>query len=378
MVFFYMYIPYFFYAVSEPGKQADSKLSDPVSRAVFAIEDARLAKAPPSLARYRSRSNRLLMTVLDGVRESLRGYSPDRIGVVIGTSSAGIAEGEAALKYRLHRGTMPTWFHYKQQELGGAAEFAARWLGIRGPAYTVSTSCASGAHALVCAGNLLRLKVCDAVVAAGVETLSGTTVQGFASLGALSGTRCNPFSRHRDGTILGEGAAVFLLTRNFAPLALMGAGMSSDAYHLSAPDPAGRGAKLAMSRALREAGLCPQDIGYLNLHGTATGHNDAMEARAVRALFGGAPPPSSSTKPLTGHCLGASGAVEAAICGEALLDLDKPLPRHEWDGCGDPELPALHFTDGREKIDPDKPFCMSNTYAFGGANISLILGRADL
>lgn len=381
-----MYIECFSYRVSSPAKRQNAgqpgspsrpTLSDQGPFPLLAVDDSHLLEVPPVLARYRCRSNRMLMTVLDGIREKVMRYDPSRVGVVIGTSGSGIAAGEAALERARRSGAMPAGFHYKQQELGGAAEFAARWLKTCGPAYTLSTNCASAAHALSCARNLLRLRICDAVVAGGVETLSGTTVQGFAALGALSRTFCNPFSRHRDGTVLGEGAAVFLLTRHPAPLALVGVGMSSDAYHLSAPDPGGSGAKLAMTRALADAGLSPEAIGYLNLHGTGTGPNDAMEALAVDAIFGKAAPPCSSTKPLTGHCLGAAGAVELAFCAEVLLAPQKPLPVHRWDGCSDPVLPKLHFADGCEKIAPYHPFCMSNTYAFGGANVSLIIGRMD-
>ncbi len=344
---------------------------------LFLIGDEQLTPLPAELKRYDCRSIRLLLTLLSELGPWSRGIDPVRIGVVIGTSASGIAAGEQALKYHYRHGAMPEGYHHKQQELGGMAEFAARWLGVAGPAYVISSSCASSAQALASARHLLRMNVCDRVFVGGVEVLSATTVQGFDSLGALSRTRCNPFSRHRDGTVLGEGGAMMVLSREVGSVALLGMGMSSDAYHLSAPDPQGRGARLAMSLALEDAGLSPEQVGYLNLHGTGTTHNDAMESLAVQAVFGNHLPLCSSTKPLTGHCLGAGGALEAAMCVQVLLEPNEPLPPHRWDGCRDLDLPRLQFTGGHEKIDPDRPFCMSNTYAFGGANVSVILGRID-
>lgn len=342
---------------------------------LFSLDDRGLAPLSPPWRRYDCRSNRLLLNLLREIQPCLQGCDPARMGVVLGTSSSGIAAGEKAMSHYHREGELPEDYHYKQQELGGMAEFAAAWLGAGGPSYVISSSCASSAQALASARRLLQLGLCDVVVTGGVEVLAATTVQGFSALGALSRTTCNPFSLHRDGTVLGEGGALMVLSRKPGTVALLGVGMSSDAFHLSAPDPSGWGAQLAMTLALQEAGLAPQQIGYLNLHGTGTRHNDAMESLAVCSVFRDRPPPSSSTKPLTGHCLGAAGALEAALCVAVLGDPGASLPPHCWDGCRDPELPRLQFTGGHEKIDPDKPYCLSNTYAFGGANVSLVLGR---
>jgi len=340
-----------------------------------------LPEMPPELGRYRCRNNRLLLAAIGkmfaALQNAIEHYGNDRIGVVIGTSASGIREGEVALKQYRQAGEFPAGFHYKQQEIGGAAEFVAALLNISGPAWSVGTSCAASAQAMHSARNLLRLGLCDAVIAGGAETFSGTTVQGFASLGALSRSGCNPFSQNRNGTVLGEGAALFLLSREPAPLALLGIGMSSDAYHLSAPDPEGSGARIAMERALADADVKAWQIGYLNLHGTATPHNDAMEAKVVFDMFGGNVP-CSATKPLTGHCLGASGAVELALCAQLLQRPESPLPVHHWDGCQDPGLPPLPFADGSQVLDRNRPVCMSNTYAFGGANVSLVIGCSEV
>ncbi len=360
-----------------PGAAPVTGRYGPEPLPLFLVGDADLTPLPGHLKQYDCRSNRLLLTLLKRLEAWRRGVDPARIGVVMGTSSSGIAAGEEALSHYHRLGRMPECYHHKQQELGGMAEFAARWLGAEGPAYVISSSCASSAQALASARRLLRMDLCDRVFVGGVEVLSATTVQGFDSLGALSRTCCNPFSRNRDGTVLGEGGALLVLSREPGTVALLGVGMSSDAYHLSAPDPSGQGAALAMTRALDDAGLAPEQIGYLNLHGTGTLQNDAMEALAVAAVFGDRGPPCSSTKPLTGHCLGAGGALEAALCVQALLEPEKPLPPHRWDGCRDRDLPRLQFTGGRERIEPARPFCMSNTYAFGGANVSVILGRIE-
>src|SRR6185295_10058784 len=160
---------------------------------------------------------------------------------------------------------------------------------------------------------------------------------------AVSADVCNPFSRNRDGITVGEASAAFLLTRDAAPVRLLGAGESSDAYHVSAPDPEGRGAAAAMRLALADAGLAPEDIGYVNLHGTGTPHNDVMEGRAVTSVLG---PRArcSSTKAMVGHTLGAAGAVEAAFVWLTLhpdYNPDRLLPVHVWDGAVDPEIPPL-------------------------------------
>ncbi len=334
---------------------------------------------PQSLMRYNCRNNRILLEALgqieDSVRDMIERYGADRIGLVLGASTSGIAEGEQAIDELRTTGQMPSSYHYKQQELGGAAEFLARYLNILGPAYTVSTTCSSSANALASARRLLRLNVCDAVLVGGCDALCRTTLEGFAALGALSNSRCNPFSKNRDGTVIGEGAALFLMSREPAPIALRGVGASSDAYHISAPRPDGAGAYAAMQAALHDAGLAPGQIDYINLHGTATRQNDAMESLAVAQLFG-SKTPCSSSKPATGHCLGAAGAIEAGLCWLLLSGLNEEnrLPPHLWDGEADPELAQLGLvTLENHKLNPLQ-YCLSNSFAFGGNNVSLLLG----
>lgn len=331
-----------------------------------------------------SRNNQLLyaaaLQIEPAIRKAIARYGAHRIGVILGTSTSGIAEGSAAIGQFLARGQFPADYHYAQQVLSAPADFLADWLQLGGPAYVISTACTSSGRALLSARRLLELGVCDAVLCGGVDSLCHLTLNGFSALEAISDRRCNPFSANRDGINIGEAAALFMMTREPEAqgerIALLGAGASSDAHHISAPDPTGAGALQCMGKALDNAGLEPAHIHYLNLHGTATAHNDAMESLAVDALFG-ARLPCSSSKPMTGHTLGAAGALEAAFCWLS-LSRHNPLgllPPHVWDGQPDPALPELTLVDGSQRLATKGPRrMMSNSFAFGGNNVSLILG----
>jgi 3-oxoacyl-[acyl-carrier-protein] synthase-1 len=205
------------------------------------------------------------------------------------------------------------------------------------------------------------------------------TLNGFNTIEALSATRCNPFSDHRDGITIGEGAAAFLLQPGDDPVRLLGVGETSDAHHISAPTPDGAGAAAAMRQALADAGLSPDDIGYVNLHGTGTPLNDSMESRAMAAVFGRAVC-ASSTKPMTGHMLGAAGACETAFVWLTLSRVHNPgrlLPPHLWDGAAMPDMPPLNLVAIGDRLPADEPPAMlSNSFGFGGSNATLILGRA--
>ncbi len=341
-----------------------------------------LPPLPDSLAAHDSRNNRLLWALLGDLEAPLQvarsRYGADRIGVLLGTSTSGIAEGEAALSHHRDTGDWPAGFRYAQQELGSPAAFVAEALGVNGPAYVIATACSSSAKVFASARRLIRLGVVDAVVVGGADTLCRMTRAGFSALEAVSSTGCNPFSVNRDGISIGEGGALFLLTRDAAEIELLGVGESSDAHHVSAPDPSGRGAREAMEAALVDAGLRQEAIGYLNLHGTATPLNDAMESIAVSHVFKQGVP-CSSTKALTGHTLGAAGAVEAAFLWLTLSrawNAEGRLPPHRWDGEPDPRLPPLRFTDLGSRLPPGAACAVqSNSFAFGGSNCSLILGR---
>ncbi len=330
--------------------------------------------------RERSRNNRLALAALAQIRTeidaAIERFGASRVGVIIGTSTSGIAESEAALHHHVATGSLPPQFHYSQQELGSPATMLASVLGVSGPAYVHSTACASSSKALASAARLINMGVCDAVIAGGVDSLCAFTIAGFSSLESVSAIRCNPMSANRNGINIGEGAALFLMSREPAAVSLRGWGESSDAHHMSAPEPSGKGALVAIERALARAGIVPAQIDYVNLHGTATVQNDAMESRAVHALFGDTVA-MSSTKPFTGHTLGAAGAIEAALCWLAMQD-DNPegkLPPHLWDGAADPALPSLRMAEVGTNLGRPLRWSLSNSFAFGGANVALVVGR---
>lgn len=329
----------------------------------------------------RSRNNALALAALAqirlGVEAAIARYGAGRVGVVIGTSTSGIAETEHALRRHAEDGILPAEFHYGQQEMGSPAAMLAGELGIEGPAYVHSSACSSSAKAMASAARLIKMGLCDAVLTGGADALCGFTVAGFGALESVSAAVCNPFSVNRKGINIGEGAALFLMSREPAPVALRGWGESSDGHHMSAPDPAGGGARLAIAQALARAGLAADQIDYINLHGTATVQNDAMEARVVGALFG-ASVAVSSTKPFTGHALGAAAAIEAGLCWLAMQD-DNPdgkLPPHLWDGAADPGLPPLNLVRPGTALGRPLRWALSNSFAFGGSNAVLLLGRS--
>ncbi|MCW2763847.1 MAG: beta-ketoacyl-[acyl-carrier-protein] synthase [Marmoricola sp.] len=347
----------------------------PLGRVTAALPDA--GHLP---LRQRSRNNRLALAALAQIRPAVDAaiarFGADRVGVVIGTSTSGVSATEGALRAHRDSGELPPAFHYGQQEMGSPAAMLSQLLGVSGPAYVHSSACSSSAKALASAARLINMGLCDAVLTGGVDTLCDFTVAGFSALESVSAARCNPLSANRNGINLGEAAALFLMSAEPATVALCGWGESSDGHHMSAPDPAGGGARLSMTAALARAGIKAADIDYINLHGTATLQNDAMESRAVADLFG----PGvhvSSTKPFTGHTLGAAGALEAALCWLAMQDdnVEGKLPPHLWDGAQDPALPVLNVAAPGARLGRPLRWALSNSFAFGGSNATLVLGR---
>ena len=336
-----------------------------------------LPDTAPLPLRHRSCNNALLLEALAQIRPdvdaAITRYGSARIGVVLGTSTSGVAESELALAALARDGSLPAGFDPRQQEIGSPALMLANLLALDGPAYVISTACSSSAKALASAARLLASGACDAVLTGGADSLCAFTVAGFSALESVAEQRCNPMSSARCGINVGEGAALFLMTRESGPVRLAGWGETSDAHHISAPEPMGEGATAAMREALRRADLSPAQIDYLNLHGTATPHNDAMESRAVHSLFGPALP-CSSTKPLTGHTLGAAGALEAAIAWLTLTDNPEGfLPAHWWDGQRDPALPDLALVKPGYRLGRPVLAVLSNSFALGGSNAALVL-----
>ena len=297
-------------------------------------------------AKWNMRACRLLKLAAAGLRaelDELRArVAADRIGIVLGASNTGIDEAQRYVDGWLDTGAKPDALDFSMIELGTPSLYLRELLGTTGPAYTVSTACSSAAKAFGAARRLLDRGLCDAVVTGGVDGRCRFAMNGFQALGALSAGRCRPLAPDRDGINLGEAVALFVLEPGGAGVRLRGVGESSDAYHATAPDPEGGGAEAAMRAALADAGLAPDDVDYVNLHGTGTVANDDMEMKAVARVFAGRPPRCESTKPLTGHCLGAAGAVEAAIA-------------------------ALLIESGACRT------ALSNSFAFGGSNASLVL-----
>ncbi|MFC7422178.1 beta-ketoacyl-ACP synthase [Iodobacter arcticus] len=330
---------------------------------------------PPML---HSRNNALLLTALAQIRPAVDAaiarFGAARIGVVLGTSTSGIGEAQAAIAQHQATGQLPAHFHIAQQELGSPATALSILLGLAGPVMVISTACSSSAKAIASAARLLNADMCDAVICGGVDSLCDFTVAGFTALESVSAERCQPMNIHRNGINIGEGAALFLMSKEAESdaVALLGWGESSDAHHISAPAPDGQGAITAMQAALDRACLQASDIDYINLHGTATQQNDAMESLAIHRLFG-SETLCSSTKPLTGHTLGAAGVIEAAICWLTLKT--GQLPPHWWDGEIDPAIAPLALV--KPSFKPARPprYALSNSFAFGGSNASLIFGR---
>ena len=339
----------------------------------------------PSMAAWpvtqRSRNNQLALAALAQIRPAVDAaiarFGAERIGIVIGTSTSGVAGTESALRQYAIDGSLPEEFHYSQQEMGSPAGMLSIELGISGPAYVHSSACSSSAKAMASAARLLNMGLCDAVITGGVDTMCAFTVAGFSALESVSAAQCNPLSANRNGINIGEGAALFLMTREPAAVALRGWGESSDGHHMSAPDPAGGGARLSITQALQRAGITASKIDYINMHGTATVQNDAMESRVIQDLFG-ADVAVSSTKPFTGHTLGAAAAIEAAICWLAMQDdnIDGKLPPHLWDGVQDASLPSLNVVPPGTRLGRPVRWALSNSFAFGGSNATLVFGRS--
>ena len=242
----------------------------------------------------------------------------------------------------------------------------------------MSTACSSGARALASARSLLALGLCDAVIAGATDSLCGLTTGGFTALQALSAEPTNPMSRNRDGLTSARRRPCSSSPGEDGGVRLLGVGESSEAHHMSAPDPEGRGAERAMRHALEDARCGAGDIAYLNLHGTGTPLNDAMESLAVARVLGDGVP-CSSTKALVGHTLGAAGAVEAGFCWMMLddsADGSLALAPHQWDGEADPELPPIRLAArGDRSAAAPTSRVLTNSFGFGGNNCSLVLGR---
>ena len=358
-----------------------ARISDDILKASGARYDMKIMRI----------ENAALEQIADDVEAVKSRYGADRIAVCIGSCDNGTEFSLANHRKYFADGVFPKDYNIEIQGADYVSTFAAEKFGLTGPAVTFATACSSSAGAIIKAAEMIKAGLVDAAIVGGIDIASDTTLIGFSALEAVSSEITNPFSKNRHGITLGDGAAFFVLTKEpvvecsrsecieTTSVKLLGWGESADAYHMTSPDPSGAGAEKAIRQALEASGLATSDIGYINLHGTGTKFNDSMEAKAVAAIFGEKAVPVSTTKPVTGHTLGAAAALEAAICWKALTENSGKnniqLPLQVWDGERDEELPALNIVDGKsEAKEGELKVCLSNSFAFGGANACLVLG----
>lgn len=333
----------------------------------------------PSTARLESRTMRVEDAALNQIAKDVEAvkakYGADRVAVCIGSCENGNELSIAGHKVYFATGVFPGSYTMEMQGADFVATFIAEKFGLEGPATTFSTACSSSTGAVIKAAEMLEAGIADAVITGGIDMTSDTVLIGFNALEAVSSEITNPLSKNRHGITLGEAGAFFVLTKeplDEKQVQLLGWGESADAYHMTSPDPTGAGAEKAIRRALECAGIAPQDVDYVNLHGTGTKFNDSMEAKAVDAVFGDYKVPVSSTKGVTGHTLGGAGALELAVCYSAINNI--VLPMQVWDKEKDPELPDLNIIDTNNKASKEVKICLSNSFGFGGANACLVVG----
>ncbi|QRF57992.1 beta-ketoacyl-[acyl-carrier-protein] synthase family protein [Variovorax paradoxus] len=345
---------------------------------VDGLEELRL---PDALAHWDCRNNLLAWLGLqaDGFLEAVAAarqrHGAARIALILGTSTSSIGETELAYTQLDADGHFPPAQRRPAVHTPHSlAMFVQEVLGLEGPSETISTACSSSAKVFASAERLIRLGLVDAAVVGGVDTLCGSVLFGFNSLELVSGGPCRPFDPERDGISLGEAAGFALLERADAAsatgLQLLGYGEASDAHHMSTPHPEGLGAERALDEALARAGLAPEAIDYINMHGTASQKNDEVEGALVARRFP-ARTHASSTKGFTGHTLGAAGIVEAVI---SLLAIERGLmPGTVNSAALDPGFgPQIRLAPAHGEV----RYALSNSFGFGGNNCALVFGKA--
>lgn len=363
-------------------------LFDTTGLRVHIAGEARLPSGSPLLSRQArvraSRSDRFALAALEEALAlsglDLERIDRERIGVAIGSSTGGMFETETYYQRRL-RGERAGRYAscLAAAAVSSPADLVASAVRAAGPRLAPSTACSSGANAIAFALFWIRAGLADVVIAGGTDSLTRTTFTGFHSLQALSGEPCRPFDGKRQGLSLGEGAGIMVLeseahavARGAPPLAeLAGAGLSCDASHTTAPHPEGRGAVQALRRALADAQVRPEDVDYVNAHGTGTPQNDMIETRALKSVLGehARRVPVSSTKSIVGHLLGAAGAIEAVATLLAIEEQFVP-PTLNW---AEPDAECdLDYVPTRGHFAPVR-VAVSNSYGFGGNNTTLVL-----
>jgi 3-oxoacyl-[acyl-carrier-protein] synthase-1 len=348
------------------------------------VDGLEAIKVREDLSDFDCRNNRLAQLSLeqdgfaDRVVQARKKYGSDRIAVILGTSTSGIQETELAFLHRnMETDELPADFKYATtHNLYATSDFVRRYLGLTGHASMISTACSSAAKAFASAWRMMKTGLCDAAVVGGADSLALNTLYGFSSLELVSSTPCRPCAPDRSGISIGEAAGFALLewpdkSDNDSNYFLKGYGESSDAYHMSTPRPDGSGAALAMEASIKRAAIDPQEIDYINMHGTASDVNDSMEDKAISRVVG-TRTPASATKGWTGHTLGTAGMVEAAI---SLLAMEHGLlPGTQNTSLIDPSFTSDILLENRKA---EVNNVLSNSFGFGGSNCSLLLGKGN-
>lgn len=335
-----------------------------------------LPELPDAMQPWSTRLARMAYALLQELDEPLRRarekWRPDRIAVLLGTSTAGAETTEVAYKQFVEGGSFPRDYDFQRQHTFGAVLAIVRKLaGVDGPSWMASTACTSSGKTFATAQRLIAAGAIDAAIVGGLDTLCTMTLTGFHALQALDRAPCRPFRADRNGISIGEGGAFALVERSGdARVTIEGIGETSDAYHISAPHPEGSGAQAAMREALQRAGRAAGDVDHVNAHGTGTRLNDTAEANAIQCVLG-ADVPTVSTKAYTGHTLGAAAAIEMAFAACAIEE--GWIPPAIGDGEIDPKIevkiPTSKTTGRFDRV-------LSNSFAFGGNNVSLLVARA--
>lgn len=313
----------------------------------------------------------------------------DMVGAIVGSGIGGIIEFQEQHMRFIEKGPLKIspFFIPKLMANAATGQLAIKY-GIRGVNYCTVSACASSAHSVGLAMRSIQLGEADVIFAGGTEAaMSDLGIAGFQVMTALSNRNdeperaSRPFDRDRDGFVMGEGAGVLIMeelehakrrgARIYAEV--VGVGMSADGYHVTSPDPEGKGARLCITRAVKDAGRQLEDVGYINAHGTSTQYNDLIETRAIKIVFGARAQniPISSTKSMMGHLLGAGGAVEAMVTAFSIYEgrVHRTL---NFENPGE-ECTLDYVPEGTRKVDID--LALSNSFGFGGHNVSLAIAK---
>lgn len=314
---------------------------------------------------YNLRCNGIILKTIkkleDNIENIICKYGEKNTAIVAATTNSGVEEFE-----KTH--------NPKHYELANPSEFLHKYLNLKGFYTTVSTACSSGIKAFSLARDLLNNNAAECVIVVCVDTLAKVPLYGFNSLEVLSNKPSLPFGKNRTGMNIGEACSIFIIEKNVKnTVEIMGIGESSDIYHSTTPDPDAKEAVNAITQALEEAKIKPSEVDYINAHATGTIANDIMEAKAINSVFG-ENIPVSSTKPMTGHCLGAAAGIETALCCILLDNFNGKLYPHIYDGEYDETLPKIRLVQKNE-IFKQCEICVCNSFGFGGTNAILVLGK---